>query len=65
MAWNQIGVLEVKIPNHNNNLNKSVCVCVCVYVCMREISERVNKKNGKSYGTDFFDIVPTKLWQSP
>ena len=40
-----------------NNLNKSVCVCVCV----QEISERVNLKNGKSYGTSFFSIVPSKL----
>ena len=30
-------------------------------VCVREISERVNLKSGKSYGTGFFGIVPTKL----
>ena len=32
-----------------------------VCVCVREISEQVNQKNGKTYGTGFFGIVPTKL----
>ena len=42
--------------NHNNNLNKSVCV----YVCGKFPSGLI-KKNGKSYGTGCFGIVPTKL----
>ena len=48
----------MNINNLNNNLNKSVSVYVCV--CAGNYLAAI-LKNGKSYGTGFFGIVPTKL----
>ena len=56
-TFNTPRVAGLKSSNLNNNNRMCVCVCACACVRACAISEELNKKNGKSYGTGFFGKV--------